>query len=221
MRLKSVEDILNCCECKNIVPNSLPIADGRKQANILVLTQDPAPEAQEYMNENINPTFIYDPSKNDFAHRISNYLLGSYKEEYNPHSARYIEGFNENNFVWIHTSNVHVGSNISKLKKPGIHMREKHLPAVTSEMLRRNKEILLIILGCPAAKSVQNDWKKTMEEFIRDGVDISYLDKRVEMIIGYHPGNNAWDTMKDRIKPIAQARVAEIRRKVKSFLEMR
>ncbi len=72
MRLKSIKDILNCYTCKRYAPGSLPIADGCPETNILLLTQDPAPKAQEYMNKQPGPRFIYDPNKNIFANRISN-----------------------------------------------------------------------------------------------------------------------------------------------------
>ena len=98
-------------------------------------------------------------------------------------------------------------------------MREKHLPAVTEEMLKHHKKgILLVVLGGPAAKSVQNDWDKKLKDFVRDGISVDYLDKRVEIIVGYHPGKNAWDTMKSDAKPLAQQRVREIRKKVKEYL---
>ncbi len=219
MRLKSIKYILNCYTCKRYAPGSLPIADGCPGANILILTQDPSEQAQTYMNKQPGPRFIYDPNKNKFANRISNYLLNQEQENYDPRSATYIDGFTVKNFTWLHTANVHVGNSISKLKKPGIHMREKHLPAVIKEMLENHKKgILLIVFGGPAAKSVQNDWDKKLKDFIEDGIDVDYLDKRVEIMVGYHPGKNAWDTMKKEMKPIAQKRVQEIRKKVKEYL---
>ena len=221
MRLKAVTKILLCEECRKYaaIPESIPIACGNSSANILILTQDPNRSTQEEMNAKQDPEIIFS-EENEFAPRISEYLLG--KGDYSPYNNSIKKEFNPDNICWIHSANVFCADNKSQKQNAIKHTSHTHLPEAIEEIKTNSiKGMLFIVVGGNALSCVLGKKAVSVNDYLDKPPVLDYLRTQDCCMVGYHPSPEARSVWNSKFKTyeIAQEQVRKIRAKVKQYLQ--